>query len=327
MRPDGGTSVLISERDCAAAIETGVITSILPAIPAAGARAAGARVMDPPRPPARDPGQRRPIETVEIRPAAAVRQRVPRALRRAIGPVLLVAVWHGLSVTGLLPPEALAGPARVLSSAAALWAMGELQDAMAASLGRVLSGLAIGGTIGLALAVISGLFKMGEDLIDATVQMLRTVPNIALIPLLIIWFGIGEPPKIALIALATSFPIYLNVYAGIRNVDQTLVDAGRTLGLSRAGLIRHVILPGALPGALVGLRYSLGVAWLALVFGEQVNATAGIGYLMSNAREFFQTDVIVVCLAVYALLGLAVDLVVRLLERILLSWRPAFTGA
>lgn len=318
----GGASMLASERDLAAAMAAGPIASIAPAIPAAGAKAAAVerRV---------DFGSSRPraIETIVIKPAVATRQRIPRALRRAIGPVLLVALWHSLSVTGLLPPEALAGPARVLSSAAALWATGELQDAMAASLGRVLTGLAIGGSIGLGLAVVSGLFKVGEDLIDATVQMLRTVPNIALIPLLIIWFGIGEPPKIALIALATSFPIYLNVYAGIRNVDQTLVDAARTLGLGRAGLIRHVILPGALPGALVGLRYSLGVAWLALVFGEQVNATAGIGYLMSNAREFFQTDVIVVCLAVYALLGLAVDLVVRLLERIFLSWRPAFTGA
>ncbi|CEJ12465.1 Putative aliphatic sulfonates transport permease protein SsuC [bacterium YEK0313] len=320
MRSDGA-AVLSSERELVAAMAMGPIASVAPAIPT-GTKAPAATL----RPDA-GPGRSRSIAMVAIKPAAAARHRLPRALRRAIGPVLLVALWHGLSVTGLLPPEALAGPVRVLSSAAALWSTGELQDAMAASLGRVLAGLAIGGATGLVLAVLSGLFKVGEDLIDATVQMLRTVPNIALIPLLIIWFGIGEPPKIALIALATSFPIYLNVYAGIRNVDQALVDAGRTLGLSRAGLIRHVVLPGALPSALVGLRYALGVAWLALVFGEQVNATAGIGFLMSNAREFFQTDVIVVCLAVYALLGLAVDLVVRLLERIFLSWRPAFTGA
>jgi sulfonate transport system permease protein len=197
---------------------------------------------------------------------------------------------------------------------------------MWASLRRVLGGLLIGGTIGVMLAILSGLSRFGEDMIDSTVQMLRTVPNVALIPLLIIWFGIGEATKIALIAIATAFPLYINVYAGIRNVDVSLVEAGRTLGLSRAGLVRHVVLPGALPNALVGLRYSLAVAWLVLVFGEQVNATAGIGYLMSNAREFFQTEVIVVCLAVYALLGLGVDLTIRLLERVLLSWRPAFTG-
>lgn len=268
-----------------------------------------------------------PILLQRVVPASARRHGPPRVLRRAIGPVLLIAAWHLASETGVLPAEVLAGPSTVLSSAAKLWASGELPDAMTASLRRAMSGLAIGGGIGVALAVLSGLFRLGEDLIDATMQMLRTVPNVALIPLLIIWFGIGETPKVALIALATAFPLYLNVYAGIRNVDQTLVEAGQTLGLGRTAMIRHVILPGALPNALVGLRYSLGLSWLALVFGEQVNATEGIGYLMSNAREFFQTDVIVVCLAVYALLGLAVDLVVRLLERVLLAWRPAFTGS
>jgi sulfonate transport system permease protein len=267
------------------------------------------------------------IARQRIQPASAERRGIPRGVRRMAGPVLLVGVWHLLSVTGTLPAEVLAGPGTVLSSAAKLWGTGELPDAMVASLRRALSGLAIGGSIGVALAVFSGLFRLGEDLIDSTMQMLRTVPNVALIPLLIIWFGIGEEPKIALIALATAFPLYLNVYAGIRNVDQTLVEAGRTLGLSRAAMIRNVILPGALPSALVGLRYSLGISWLALVFGEQINATEGIGYLMSNAREFFQTDVIVVCLVVYALLGLAVDFVVRLLEKVLLAWRPAFTGA
>ncbi len=262
-----------------------------------------------------------------VQPAVATRRGLPRPLRRATGPLLLVLVWHLASVSGLLPAEVLAGPATVVDSAGELIASGELQAAIVASLGRVVAGLAIGGTIGIGLALVSGLSRIGEDLIDSVVQMLRTIPTIALIPLLIIWFGIGEQPKIALIALATAFPLYLNVYAGIRNVDQSLVEAGRTLGLGRAGLIRHVILPGAMPGALVGLRYSLAVAWLALVFGEQINATAGIGYLMNNAREFFQTDVIVVCLAIYALLGLAVDAIVRLLERVLLAWRPSFSGA
>jgi sulfonate transport system permease protein len=267
------------------------------------------------------------LNLVRVEPGSTARRRVPRLLRRAVGPVLLVAVWQTLSTTGLLPETVLAGPATVLSSTAALLASGELQAAMLTSLRRAMTGLLIGGSAGVALAILSGLFRLGEDLIDATMQMLRTVPNVALIPLLIIWFGIGEAPKIALIALATAFPLYINVYAGIRSVDVALVEAGKTLGLSRISLVRHVVLPGALPNALVGLRYSLAIAWLALVFGEQINATAGIGYLMSNAREFFQTQVIVVCLAVYALLGLAVDLVIRLLERTLLSWRPSFTGA
>lgn len=265
------------------------------------------------------------VELMRVEPAFR-RRGVPRLVRRASGPALLVLLWHVLSVSGVLPESVLAGPKTVVSSTVELLASGELQAAMWASLRRALLGLLIGGSIGTALAILSGLTRFGEDMIDSTVQMLRTVPNVALIPLLIIWLGIGEAPKIALIAIATAFPLYINVYAGIRNVDVSLVEAGRTLGLSRAGLVRHVVLPGALPNALVGLRYSLAVSWLALVFGEQVNATAGIGYLMSNAREFFQTEVIVVCLAVYALLGLGVDLTIRLLERVLLSWRPAFTG-
>ncbi|MTH61306.1 ABC transporter permease subunit [Paracoccus litorisediminis] len=266
-------------------------------------------------------------DLVRLTPATARGARVPRWLRRTTGPVVLVALWHLASSTGILPAEVLAGPGTVLSSAAKLIESGELQAAIVVSMSRAMTGLAIGGSIGVLLAVLSGLTRLGEDMVDAPMQMLRTVPNVALIPLLIIWFGIGEAPKIALIALATAFPLYLNVYAGIRGVDQSLIEAGRTLGLSRWGLVRHVILPGALPNALVGLRYSLGIAWLALVFGEQINATAGVGYLMANAREFFQTDVIVVCLVVYAFLGLAVDLVVRTLERIFLSWRPSFTGA
>jgi len=274
----------------------------------------------------RGPTKRAAAGLQRIEPVSAARRGPPRWLRRMSGPILLVLAWHLASVTGVLPSEVLAGPSTVIGSAAKLIATGELQDAMLISLGRAMAGLAIGGSIGVALAVVSGLFRVGEDMVDASMQMLRTVPNVALIPLLIIWFGIGEAPKVALISLGTAFPLYLNVYAGIRNVDSTQIEAGRTLGLSRAALIRHVILPGALPNALVGLRYSLGLAWLALVFGEQINATAGIGYLMSTAREFFQTDVIVVCLVVYALLGLAVDFIVRTLERVLLSWRPAFSG-
>jgi len=268
----------------------------------------------------------RPAPRLERLRPAIPRKGPPRALRRTAGPLLLLALWQFASITGVLPAEVLAAPSTVIGSATELARTGELQSAILVSLQRVVAGLAIGGGIGMVLAITAGLSRLGEDLVDAPMQMMRTVPNVALIPLLIIWLGIGEAPKIALIALATAFPLYINVYAGIRGVDQTLVEAARTLGMSRTAMVRHVILPGALPNALVGFRYALGVAWLALVFGEQINATAGIGYLMATAREFFQTDVIVVCLVVYALLGLAVDFFVRLLERSLLSWRPSFTG-
>ncbi|MFG2811773.1 ABC transporter permease [Streptomyces sp. NPDC048410] len=259
-------------------------------------------------------------------PASSRRTRLPRWLRRTTGPLALLALWQLLSATGVLAPDVLAAPGRIAQVAGDLTADGSLPSAMAISLQRVAAGLVLGTVIGTGLALVSGLFRIGEDVVDAPVQMLRTVPFVGLIPLFIIWFGIGEAPKIAIITLGVTFPLYLNVYAGIRGVDSQLIEAGESLGLSRWGLVRHVVLPGALPGALTGLRYSLGIAWLALVFAEQVNADSGIGFLMVQARDFLRTDVIVVCLIVYAFLGLLADFIVRSLERLLLRWRPTFTG-
>jgi sulfonate transport system permease protein len=170
--------------------------------------------------------------------------------------------------------------------------------------------------------VVAGLSRWGEDSIDPPVQMLRTLPHLGLVPLFIIWFGIGETPKIALVALGVAFPLYLNVHGGIRGVDARLMEAASVLGFTRREQIQHVVLPAALPHALVGLRLSLGIAWLTLIVGEQVNADAGLGYLINNAREFSRTDVIVVGLLVYAAMGLITDTGVRLLERRALRWRP-----
>ena len=267
-----------------------------------------------------------PLDLAPIVPASSRRTRVPRWLRRTTGPILLLALWQLLSGTGVLSSDVLASPGRIARVAEDLISDGSLATAMGTSLRRVALGLLLGTVIGTGLALVSGLFRIGEDVVDAPVQMLRTVPFVGLIPLFIIWFGIGEAPKIAIITLGVTFPLYLNVYAGIRGVDAQLIEAGESLGLSRWGLVRHVVLPGALPGALTGLRYSLGVAWLALVFAEQVNADAGIGFLMVQARDFLRTDVIVVCLIVYAFLGLLADFIVRSLERLLLQWRPTFTG-
>ncbi|MFC9460270.1 ABC transporter permease [Streptomyces sp. NPDC056983] len=265
-------------------------------------------------------------ELVRLVPASTRRTRVPRWLRRTSGPVLLLALWQLLSSTGVLTPDVLASPGTIARVASDLVSDGSLPNAMGVSLRRVAIGLLFGVVVGTGLALVSGLFRVGEDLVDASVQMLRTVPFVGLIPLFIIWFGIGEAPKIAIITLGVSFPLYLNVYAGIRGVDAQLIEAGEALGLSRWGLVRHVVLPGALPGAMTGLRYSLGISWLALVFAEQINADAGIGFLMVQARDFLRTDVIVACLIVYAFLGLLADFVVRTLERLLLQWRPTFTG-
>ncbi|MFF1712034.1 ABC transporter permease [Streptomyces sp. NPDC058268] len=265
-------------------------------------------------------------ELVPLVPSSTRRTRVPRWLRRTSGPLALLALWQLLSSTGVLTPDVLASPGTIAGVARDLLGDGSLASAMGVSLQRVAVGLLLGTVVGTALALVSGLFRVGEDLVDASVQMLRTVPFVGLIPLFIIWFGIGEAPKVAIITLGVSFPLYLNVYAGIRGVDSQLIEAGESLGLSRWGLVRHVILPGALPSAMTGLRYSLGIAWLALVFAEQINADSGIGFLMVQARDFLRTDVIVVCLIVYAFLGLIADFIVRTLERLLLQWRPTFTG-
>lgn len=245
-------------------------------------------------------------------------------MRRAAIPLLLIALWQALSSLGLIATRLIPSPATIATTGWQLIASGELPYHLLVSLGRAGSGLAIGIVIGVTFGLVAGLTRRGEDTVDSTLQMLRTLPHLALVPLFILWFGLGETPKIALVALGATFPIYLNLFAGIRNVDAKVVEAMRTLGLSRAEMIRHIILPGALPSALVGLRYAIGGAWLSLVVGEQVNASSGIGYLVMNAREFVRTDIIFVGLIVYALLGLSADLIVRGIEGALLGWRPSF---
>jgi sulfonate transport system permease protein len=270
-----------------------------------------------------------PLTVITGRPRKGEKQsttRPPRWVVKAISPLLLILLWYVASTAGWLSANTLAPPQKVIAKAGELLGTGELQAAILASAQRVGLGLFFGVTAALVAALVAGLFKVGEDIIDAPIQMLRTVPVVGLIPLLIIWFGIGDQPKLILIALGVFFPLYLNLFAGIRGTDPALIEAGRTLGLRKAGLIRHVILPAAVPSGLVGLRYSIGVSWLILVFAETINATTGIGFLVNNAREFFETDTIVLCLVLYAILGLLADLFVRLLERVLLAWRPSFTG-
>lgn len=264
--------------------------------------------------------------TVTLLPPAPVVSRGARQWLRVLSPLALLALWQVASQTGLMPTRTLAAPSQVIFSFWQLTADGSLQHHLLVSLGRVAQGMVFAILVGGSLALVSGLSRFGEYVVDAPMQMLRTLPVLALIPLFIIWFGIGELPKVALVAVAATFPIYLTLYSGIRGVDVKLVELAKIIGLSRAGLIRHVILPAALPSALVGLRYSLGISWLILVAAEQVNATSGIGYLMNDARDFMRTDVLVLGLLIYALLGLIVDILVRWLERRLLAWRPSFVN-
>ena len=243
-------------------------------------------------------------------------------LRRVVSPVVLVLAWEALSRLGVLSPRTLAAPSAILGSAWQLAADGGLLPDLAISLARVVAGFTIGSLLGVALATVSGLSRRGEDVFDAPLQMLRTLPHLALVPLFILWFGIGELPKVALVTLGALFPVYLNLFAGIRGVDPKLIEAGRVFGLGRWQVVRRIVLPGALPSLLTGLRYGLGVSWLTLVVAEQIAASSGIGHMINDARDFLRTDIIVVGLLVYALLGLAADAAIRGVERHALRWRP-----
>jgi sulfonate transport system permease protein len=265
-----------------------------------------------------------PSLSLSIAPSAKKRS---RQWLRTLSPLALLILWQVGCSTGFISPRTLAAPSQVIASFMQLTSDGALQHHLLVSLGRVAKGMALALLVGGTLALVSGLSRAGEYVIDAPMQMLRTLPVLALIPFFIIWFGIGEVPKVALVAVAAVFPIYLTFYAGIRGVDPKLVDLAKIIGLSRGALIRHVILPGALPTALVGVRYSMGVSWLILVAAEQVNATSGIGFLMNDARDFMRMDILVVGLLIYAALGLIVDVLVRWLERRLLGWRPSFMNA
>jgi sulfonate transport system permease protein len=253
--------------------------------------------------------------------------RIPRWAWRVVGPLAVLGLWQLVCSLGVFTEVEVASPIQVFDAARQLWDEGALQSNLLISLQRVAEGLAVGVSLGVVLAVVSGLFRLGEDLLDPVIHMARSVPILGLLPLVIIWFGVGETPKIFLIALGTTFPVYLNTYAGIRGVDLKLVEAGETFGLSRWGLVRKVVLPGALPGFLTGLRFALVGCWLIIIVAEEINAQSGIGYLIMQAQTTDRTDIMFVGLAIYAVLGLLADLLVRLLERRLLSWRRGFTGA
>ncbi|MCQ9156662.1 ABC transporter permease [Acidomonas methanolica] len=244
-------------------------------------------------------------------------------LRRYASPVLLLAAWQLACASGLLSTRLVASPAQILATGWSLTRDGTLLSNLGVSLLRAGAGLGLAVAVGVSLALIAGLSRLGDDIVDAPLQIMRTLPALALVPLFILWFGIGELPKVLLVALGATFPIYLNLHKGIRSIDPKLVEMARTLGLSRGQTLRDVVLPGALPDLLIGLRFAVGIAWLMLVVAEQVNAESGIGHMMMDAQDFLRTDIIMVGLFIYGVFGLASDQLVRLLESRLLSWRPA----
>lgn len=240
---------------------------------------------------------------------------------RLTGPVLVVAVWWAASASGYLDPRILSGPGSVASTALDLIRSGRLQDNVQVSLQRAGLGLLFGVLAGVVLSVAAGLSRAGEYLLDGTLQVKRAIPSLALLPLMILWLGIGEQMKITVIALGVAVVVYINTYASLTGIDRRFVELAESLDLTRVQFVRKVVIPGALPGFFVGLRLAVTASWLGLVVVEQVNATKGLGYMMFQAQLYAQSDVIVVGLVVYGIFGFVSDAAVRAAERKVLSWR------
>ena len=241
-----------------------------------------------------------------------------------IVPVLILLGWQLASSRGWLATRVLPAPSAVAQAFWTLAGTGEMWRHVAVSTWRALSGFALGGGLALLLGLLTGSSRTLETLLDSTLQMVRNVPPLALIPLVILWFGIDESAKLFLVSLGVFFPIYLNTFHGIRAVDKGLIEMARSYGLSGWPLYRQVILPGALPSILVGVRFSLGLMWVVLIVAETISAQAGIGYMTMNAREFLQTDVVLVGILLYALLGKLADLLAKGMERWWLRWHPGY---
>lgn len=239
-------------------------------------------------------------------------------------PITLLILWQLASQWGWLSTRILPAPFDVLKAATQLALSGDLWLHVKISTGRALSGFAIGGGLGLLLGLLTGSFRFAEALLDSTLQMVRNIPPLALIPLVILWFGIDEGAKLFLVALGVFFPVYLNTFHGIRSVDPALIEMAKSYGVRGFGLYKEVILPGALPSILVGIRFSLGLMWVLLIVAETISAQAGIGYMTMNAREFLQTDIVLVGILMYALLGKLADVLSKSLEQRLLRWHPGY---
>ncbi len=239
-------------------------------------------------------------------------------------PVGVLILWEVAARTGFIEARTLPAPSQV---AVAFWnsaKSGELGRNVLISFERAITGLAIGGGLGFVLGVLTGISRRAELLLDSGLQMLRNVPHLAIIPMVILWFGIDETAKIFLVAVGTLFPVYLNTFHGIRTIDRGLIEMAKVNGLGQYAIFWRVLLPGAMPSVLVGLRYALGIMWLTLIVAETISASSGIGYMTMNAREFLQTDVVVLGILVYALLGKAADTITKLIEHRVLAWHPAY---
>ncbi|RVU20723.1 ABC transporter permease subunit [Methylobacterium oryzihabitans] len=243
-----------------------------------------------------------------------------------LAPLAFALGWETLCRFGGVNPQVMPAPSAVLATAWTLAADGTLFVHLGYSLVRAATGFVVGGGIGFGLGVLVGFSRLAEALLDRSIQMVRAIPFLALLPLVIVWFGVDEAGKIFLVSLGVLFPIYINTVLGIRQVDPKLMEVAKVTGLSLRGRITKIILPGAMPSILTGVRYALAVAWLALVIAETIATTKGVGFLAMDAREFLQTNVIVLTIVIYAAIGVLADSVARALERRLLAWHPNYAG-
>lgn len=239
-------------------------------------------------------------------------------------PITIIISWQLLSSIGVIPTRILPAPLAVVAATIKLAQTGELFRNIGISSLRAISGFLLGGSIGFSLGLLNGISPIAEKLLDTSLQMLRNIPNLALIPLVILWFGIGDEARLFLVSLGVMFPIYLNTFHGIRSVDRGLIEMGKIYGLNTWGLFWRIILPGAMSSILVGVRFSLGIMWLTLIVAETIAADSGIGYMATNAREFMQTDVVVLSIVIYALFGKLADIVAKALENYWLQWNPSY---
>lgn len=239
-------------------------------------------------------------------------------------PIIAIIIWQILGQYKIISSSILPTPFDVIEAAIQLTKSGKLQEHVWISTQRALIGFFIGGIIGFILGLLNGTVKFFEKTTDTTMQMIRTIPHLALIPLVILWFGIGESAKIFLVALGVMFPVYINTFSGIQNVDRRLIEMGSVYGLSKWKLFVNIILPGALPSILVGIRYALGVMWMSLIVAETIGADSGIGFMATSAREFMQMDIVVLTIVLYAILGKLSDVIAKLFEHRFLKWSPVY---
>jgi sulfonate transport system permease protein len=241
-------------------------------------------------------------------------------------PLALVGLWQGLFELGLIRPILLPPPTRVAAAFAELAISGDLLRHVGISLARVLEGFAVAASAGLALGLAIGLSRRVDRATDLLIQLLKPIPPIAWIPLAILWFGIGEVAKVYIIFLGAFFPILVNTIDGIRQTDHRFVELARILEVSRRRFVWRVVLPGALPAIMTGLRVGLMVAWMCVVASELIAASSGIGYLIMDARQLSQTDVVLVGMITIGALGKVLDVLLKAAERRLITWKASYAG-